>query len=106
MNLIDSLLKGLKSLAITAIVPIVSADDPAIGKELSDAAAAFSDGKLSLEEAQQLALDTIDVAAEKVPKYADACAKLKKNIIEDIPLLSAKIIPDFEATYNAFKAAA
>lgn len=102
MDVLKIILGSIKGLAITALVPVVSSMNPAAGKALQDGADAFADGKLTLEEAEKLALDAVDLAASLLPAKANAFAALKVNIAEDIPTITNQLIPHFEATYKAF----
>lgn len=102
MNILSTVLGGIKGAAISLIIPIVSASDPVLGQGLSDAVDAFNSGK---PDAGKLGLDAIAIVKEKLPKFSDACDALTNFVATDIPLIEQHIIPDVEKVVAAFEAA-
>jgi hypothetical protein len=102
-NFLIKLLGSIKGLALGVVVPLITEIDPAVGAEIQIASDAFADGKVTLEEAENMAVGALNIGKEKVPAKArgfDLCIGIVKN---DIPFITEHLIPDIEAVIAAFK---
>lgn len=97
------ILGTIKGLALSAFVPLISKFDPAVGKSIQDASDAFADGKLTLEEAETLAIDALTIGKEKVPQLAAGFEASIEFVKNDIPFIANTLIPDIEKIVKAFE---